>query len=317
MNHTLIRFCAALLLLAFGLFWHKPAQAAFSCSVVAPTPINFTVNALSTQTDVSGNLTVTCTNPGNTAASAMICFTMSDAVSYMKNGSQELAYELFQDPAYTIPWGSTFNDNRQIPITLLGSASGDGSRQILVPFNARVLGGQNPVPGTAYTDQYPPGQTQMTVNILAGTTPPSSCSTTNPQQFGFKANANIINQCIVTAPTLDFGTQGPLTAAVSTQTDVTVQCPVGTAYSVGLDGGQNSGNNINARRMVLGANSVAYQLYTDSGHTQVWGNTKDVDTVAGTGTGNPINYTVYGNVPAQTTPPAGTYQDVIVVSVTY
>jgi len=69
--------------------------------------------------------------------------------------------------------------------------------------------------------------------------------------------------------------------------------------------------------MVLGANSVAYQLYRDSGRTQVWGNTVGTDTVAGTGTGSAQPLTVYAIVPAQTTPPAGTYTDTVVVSVTH
>jgi len=49
----------------------------------------------------------------------------------------------------------------------------------------------------------------------------------------------------------------------------------------------------------------------------VWGNTVGTNTVAGTGTGNSQSLTVYGNVPAQATPPAATYNDTITVTVTY
>ena len=84
-----------------------------------------------------------------------------------------------------------------------------------------------------------------------------------------------------------------------------------------LDAGLNGGGNINARRMVLGTGAVGYQLYSNATRTTVWGNTAGSNTVAGSGTGATQNYTVYGLVPAQTTPAAGTYQDTITVTVTY
>lgn len=128
----------------------------------------------------------------------------------------------------------------------------------------------------------------------------------------------IQNACDVStvAPTtLDFGTQGPLTANVDQTSTVTVTCTSGAGYNVGLDGGGAA--NVNARVMKNGTNSVGYQLYSDSGRTAVWGNTIGTNTVAATGNGNAQSYTVYGRVPPQTTPPAGTYQDTVAVVVTY
>ena len=58
-------------------------------------------------------------------------------------------------------------------------------------------------------------------------------------------------------------------------------------------------------------------LYSNSGRTVVWGNTVGTNTIAGTGNGSVHNLTVYGSVPAQTTPAAGTYTDTITVTVTY
>ncbi len=53
------------------------------------------------------------------------------------------------------------------------------------------------------------------------------------------------------------------------------------------------------------------------GAEQPWGNTIGTNTVAGTGDGTQTNYTVYGRVPAQTTPSAGFYSDTVVATVTY
>lgn len=128
----------------------------------------------------------------------------------------------------------------------------------------------------------------------------------------------IQNACDVStvAPTtLDFGTQGPLTAAVYNTSTITVTCTNGASYNVGLDGGGAA--NVNGRVMKNGTNTVSYQLYSDSGHNTVWGNTIGTDTVTSTGTGTQQTFTVYGEVPAQTTPPAGAYTDTVAVTVTY
>ncbi|MEO7199585.1 MAG: spore coat U domain-containing protein, partial [Dokdonella sp.] len=134
----------------------------------------------------------------------------------------------------------------------------------------------------------------------------------------FIVSANVVNKCTITASPLNFGSSiGLLTTAVNANTAISVQCSVGSANNVGLNAGVNGGGNINARKMLLGGNTVSYQLYRDLARTQVWGSTIGTNTVAGTGNGNTQNLTVYGRVPAQTTPPAGTYNDIIVVTVTY
>jgi spore coat protein U-like protein len=69
----------------------------------------------------------------------------------------------------------------------------------------------------------------------------------------------------------------------------------------------------NARLFV----STCLQWYTDSGRTIVWGNTVGTDTVSATGNGASQSYTVFGRVPAQTTPAPATYTDTITVTVTY
>jgi spore coat protein U-like protein len=51
--------------------------------------------------------------------------------------------------------------------------------------------------------------------------------------------------------------------------------------------------------------------------TQNWGQTIGTDTVAATGNGAAQPFTVFGQVPAQTTPSPGLYTDTITVTVTY
>lgn len=124
--------------------------------------------------------------------------------------------------------------------------------------------------------------------------------------------------CAVSAdPLLDFGTVGLLGSAVDSSADITVQCTEGAAYTIGLSAGDNGLGVTTARRMLNLTNDITYDLYSDAGRSAHWGNAVAIDTVASVGTGSQQTFTVYGRVPAQDTPPAGTYTDTITVTVTY
>lgn len=151
-----------------------------------------------------------------------------------------------------------------------------------------------------------------TFGLAASSVHAATVTNTMPVKITIQNACNIST----TAPTtLDFGTQGPLVANVDQTATITVTCTTGANYNVGLDGG--GGGNINARRMINGTNTVGYQLYSNSGRTTVWGTTIGTDTVAGSGNGTSQTLTVYGRVPAQTTPPAAVYNDTVNVTVTY
>jgi spore coat protein U-like protein len=96
-------------------------------------------------------------------------------------------------------------------------------------------------------------------------------------------------------------------------------------YSIGLGNGANASGA--QRRMRLGAtgNYITYNLYTDSAHSHAWKTTTTTTSCGGgantcdlgTGTGSNQNYTVYGQVPAQTAPSSGAYSDTVVVTVRF
>ncbi len=96
-----------------------------------------------------------------------------------------------------------------------------------------------------------------------------------------------------------------------------MQCTNTTPYNIGLDAGTGSGATVTTRKLTNGAATINYSLYTTSGRTTVWGNTVGTDTVAATGNGASQSYTIFGRVPAQTTPAPATYSDTITVTVTY
>jgi spore coat protein U-like protein len=134
----------------------------------------------------------------------------------------------------------------------------------------------------------------------------------------FSVQLTITASCTInSASTLNFGSKGVLTAAVNATSTIGVQCTNTTPYNIGLNAGTTSGATVTTRQMTSGGATVNYALYSDSGRTTNWGQTVGTDTVAGTGNGANQTYTVYGSVPAQTTPAAGTYSDTITVTVTY
>jgi spore coat protein U-like protein len=134
----------------------------------------------------------------------------------------------------------------------------------------------------------------------------------------FQVQIIITNACSIgSASTLNFGSQGTLAAVAATST-VSVNCTLALPYNVGLDAGTGAGATIAARLMTGPASAtVSYSLYQDITHLLIWGNTIGTNTMPGAGTGLSIPYTVYGSVPSQATPAAGTYTDTITITVTY
>src|SRR5712691_12114658 len=94
----------------------------------------------------------------------------------------------------------------------------------------------------------------------------------------------VINaQCLVaSASTLDFGTTGVLSTNVDQTSTIQVQCTNTTPYNIGLDAGTGTGATVSVRKLINGGNTINYSLYTDAGHTSVWGNTIGTNTVATT-----------------------------------
>ncbi len=134
----------------------------------------------------------------------------------------------------------------------------------------------------------------------------------------FQSQITIAASCtILSATTLDFGSQGVLTANVDQTNTIQVQCTNSTPYNIGLDAGTGAGATVTSRKMTSGGVTVNYFLYSNAGRTTNWGNTVGTDTVSSAGTGASQSFTVYGRVPSQTTPAPATYTDTITVTVTY
>ena len=154
--------------------------------------------------------------------------------------------------------------------------------------------------------------------LLAVTGTTTSFAATQTQTFTSSAKVN--PQCnAVTAGTLAFGTYVPDAPSDQTATStVSVACTKTTPIQIALDKGTTTGATTSARKLASGANTLNYNLYSDSGRSTVWDDASSK--VAGTGQGltTKLDFTVYGKIPSgQVDTVPGDYTDSITVSVSY
>ncbi|WP_372865147.1 spore coat U domain-containing protein [Spongiibacter sp.] len=154
------------------------------------------------------------------------------------------------------------------------------------------------------------------VAVLASASAFAATTTTT-----FSVTATVVDSCSVSAANLAFGNVAPVNNLnIDATGSVTVTCSLGTSYAVALDDGTNSSDgSVNTRRMTDGlSNYLSYQMYTDVGRTDVWGETSGTDDVTGTGTGLSVPIVVYGRIASgQQETQTGSYTDTVNVTVTY
>lgn len=153
---------------------------------------------------------------------------------------------------------------------------------------------------------------------LAGTATLALPATTTTT---FTVTATVGASCSLgTVTNLGFGTYDPIsTINNDATTTITVTCTLLTPYNIGLNAGTTTGGTVSQRKMqgITPANTLNYNLYSNAGHTTIWGNTIGTNTVANTGTGIAQNHTVYGRIANGTSANVDTYSDTITVTVTY
>jgi spore coat protein U domain-containing protein, fimbrial subunit CupE1/2/3/6 len=121
--------------------------------------------------------------------------------------------------------------------------------------------------------------------------------------------------CALSSTNIQFGTFSGTTINISGT--ITVNCPSGTAYQVGINAGTGAGATVTNRLMSGPASALlGYGLFSNAAHTSNWGNTSGTGWVAGTGIGSNQTLTVYAQLPSNEYAPAGNYNDAtITVSV--
>ncbi|HYG28451.1 MAG TPA: spore coat U domain-containing protein [Caulobacteraceae bacterium] len=119
--------------------------------------------------------------------------------------------------------------------------------------------------------------------------------------------------CAVDAQPVNFGVHQPLTTDHHDGTGlVSVTCDASASFSVHLSAG---GGTVDDRRMNSGSDVMRYNLYSNAARTLIWGDLAD-----GRGpsfTGKTANLPIYGRIPGGQNVDAGSYSDIVVVTVQY
>jgi spore coat protein U-like protein len=155
------------------------------------------------------------------------------------------------------------------------------------------------------------------LGILAGLALGGGAASATTTTSTFGVTMLITAQCLINSTaTLDLGSSGVINANHDANTPLHIQCTNTTPYTIGLDAGTTTGASIAQRLLVNGAATVNYNLYQSAAYATIWGNTGGA-LVSSTGNGADQTFTIFGRVPAQTTPAPGTYTDTVTVTVTY
>ncbi|OJK06996.1 spore coat protein, U domain protein [Acinetobacter baumannii] len=127
-----------------------------------------------------------------------------------------------------------------------------------------------------------------------------------------KASLTIVETCeVATLGNLDFGSVARSKLVAAARTQLSVQCTQNTPYQLAV----TSDNNFELKS-AESTTSVAYALYQDVNHTQIWGESKD-KIRSRIATGAKESIVVYGAITSSTNVQTTKYEDWVRVNVIY
>lgn len=318
-----MRWLALLLLCLPGSVWAL-------CAVVPTLPAAFgTVSSIavrsSSQPSSTTNAGLRCTGSLLTLLSVNDHFyaTVTSTTSGMVGPTGDvIGYTLYANnsTSYPITRGTQFDFARNGIIDLLGLLGGTTPKT--VPVYLGSISGSNVAAGV-YSETL---SIFWDWNYCSGIGALGAClgRDINSGTTTLTVNMTVTNDCTITAPNIAFGSAPVVSGfpAVTGQT-ISLACTKGSAYTVGISDGQYAVSVGGRRRMISGSNYLAYDIFKGSGTTR-WGSVgaarrassdAEVNPGNGLGTGSQVfnyNAKVYTD---QTTPPAGTYLDNVVLDV--
>ena len=303
-----------------SLFSVSHSATAQTCTVAPPALTFGTLNPYAaTVTTTSGNGNISCNNPTTAAVAIYLCLSLGTGSGGTAPTNRTLA-----------------SGASKIPITLKTGGSpgqvGNGTSYPMAgPITVNVPASQTvntafslistvpppspaPAPGS-YTSTFADADTKIIYAVRTSTTtcPTLNSSAPKTAQGNFTISATVPTQCSVTSTSMAFPISSLLTQPKDATATVSVTCNAAVPVTVGLDNGA-TGTGPTSRLMKSGTNAITYGIYRDAAASLPWGNIAGTNTAVRSGTGT---LTAYGRVPAQTSPPPGSYADVVNVVITY
>lgn len=137
------------------------------------------------------------------------------------------------------------------------------------------------------------------------------------QTANLSVSATVVSSCVISSGSLSFGNYDPTSSSnVDQSASFNVACTKGTSATVGLGLGANASGS--TRRMTNGADHLSYELYKESGRTNVWGNAGgDLVSLGAAASNGNQSLTVYGRITGSQNVGSGNYSDTVVMTVTF
>ena len=194
-----------------------------------------------------------------------------------------------------------------------------GAKQYNIPLYFRTVAGQNVTAG--------PYQVVLTFSVnynvcsvgVAGLC--LSGQQTGTATTSITLNMTVTNDCsAMTTPNVNFNSAPVVQSFPTVSQAIAVTCTKGSNYTIGINNGTYPNNNV--RNMASGSNRMSYDIYKGATSNR-WGSSgserwasSDSSQVSTDGLLRTYNYTAKV-LTTQTTPPAGTYTDTLIVDIAF
>lgn len=316
----------------FALLWLISSPLYAACTVTMANAAfgslsSFTVNSSEQQT--SANLVVTCDTILTLLTNDMVSMsvqsasatsgtrpamkrtdntTVTDAVPVRVCGTASCSNTTETAVGQSYSWSGS---------TLLGLLS---SKSYTLPIYFRTVSGQSVSAG--------PYQVNVTLSVSYSVCPTGVAGIclgtpqTGTVAVTTQVTMTVTTDCItISAPDVNFGSAPLVSNFPSVSQSVSITCTKGSTYTLGINNGVNAGAGT-VRKMVNGSNAMSYDIYKGSTSNR-WGSTgterwasSAASSVSSDGTVSTYGYTAR-MLSGQSTPPAGTYTDTLVVDVAF
>lgn len=318
---SIIRRLFLLAVLAGLLSVSNLAQASTNCWNGSGTQFNFGTVTVGQSSSTSGKVVFTCNNYDSGTRYFRACLQLQDEAPLAMSTNSSPAYRIYfnvypqQDQSSAL--GKTSTNYAQVDYTLAYGSTQESYFNLV----AKIIPNQ-----TSLSSQYYYNYgfwTTIKFMVTESASQLLSCSAmpeTNLRTVQLSALTNIKEGCsIASVSDMNFGALSPANKKeliANTSAKIVVKCPVNTKFAVGLGNGLNYKSS--SRHLCSTDSCVSYTLYQDSAYTTKWGDNLNVDTINMTSTsGDSQSLIVYGTIPTQVWPAAGTYTDTVTVTLFY
>ena len=197
----------------------------------------------------------------------------------------------------------------------------------IVPVNFTISGWSAATKAGVYKTSFPPAQASFAQEASTGYWDVLNCTVSTPdlsKSFPFDVSVTVPDYCEISANPggLAFHEQrGALSRRMVAQTSMKLRCTADTAYSIGLESlsEKHAGFGVMKSTSHSGdeAHEVPYVLFKDRQAMALpWGN-KESDRYRGIGTGEVQTIHIYGAISSPETITPGTYEDRVMVLISY